>query len=139
MRHRGPDWSGLHCFQDCYLAHQRLAIVDPTSGDQPLYNEDKSIVVTVCDFVQPFNLLLFAIQPFNTEIYPFHHLTTDFHNLAYLNAFVNYWQFGIVLVSQFRIWDQTLLKSHGIGWFQLVIDEDKLKISQEWSTNQLDI
>ncbi|KAG6474768.1 hypothetical protein ZIOFF_068707 [Zingiber officinale] len=47
LRHRGPDWSGLHCFKDCYLAHQRLAIVDPASGDQPLYNEDKSIVVTV--------------------------------------------------------------------------------------------
>uniref|UniRef100_A0A977Q795 Asparagine synthetase [glutamine-hydrolyzing] n=1 Tax=Vitis vinifera TaxID=29760 RepID=A0A977Q795_VITVI len=47
LRHRGPDWSGLHCHQDCYLAHQRLAIVDPTSGDQPLYNEDKTVVVTV--------------------------------------------------------------------------------------------
>nr|TKW20879.1 hypothetical protein SEVIR_4G118904v2 [Setaria viridis] len=47
LRHRGPDWSGLHCHQDCYLAHQRLAIVDPTSGDQLLYNEDKSVVVTV--------------------------------------------------------------------------------------------
>ncbi|CAN1224762.1 Asparagine synthetase [glutamine-hydrolyzing] 3 [Linum perenne] len=47
LRHRGPDWSGLHCYEDCYLAHQRLAIVDPASGDQPLYNEDKSIVVTV--------------------------------------------------------------------------------------------
>ncbi|KAH9718683.1 Asparagine synthetase (glutamine-hydrolyzing) 2 [Citrus sinensis] len=47
LRHRGPDWSGLHCHGDCYLAHQRLAIVDPTSGDQPLYNEDKTVVVTV--------------------------------------------------------------------------------------------
>uniref|UniRef100_A0A0E0LA79 Asparagine synthetase [glutamine-hydrolyzing] n=1 Tax=Oryza punctata TaxID=4537 RepID=A0A0E0LA79_ORYPU len=47
LRHRGPDWSGIHCYQDCYLAHQRLAIVDPTSGDQPLYNEEKSVVVTV--------------------------------------------------------------------------------------------
>lgn len=47
LRHRGPDWSGLHCFEDCYLAHQRLAIVDPTSGDQPLYNEEKTVVVTV--------------------------------------------------------------------------------------------
>lgn len=47
LRHRGPDWSGLHCHGNCYLAHQRLAIVDPTSGDQPLYNEDKTIVVTV--------------------------------------------------------------------------------------------
>ncbi|KAL9241535.1 hypothetical protein vseg_015639 [Gypsophila vaccaria] len=47
LRHRGPDWSGLHCHENCYLAHQRLAIVDPTSGDQPLYNEDKTIIVTV--------------------------------------------------------------------------------------------
>jgi asparagine synthetase B (glutamine-hydrolysing) len=48
LRHRGPDWSGIHCHQDCYLAHQRLAIIDPTSGDQPLFNEDKTVVVTVC-------------------------------------------------------------------------------------------
>ncbi|ONK80894.1 uncharacterized protein A4U43_C01F22930 [Asparagus officinalis] len=47
LRHRGPDWSGLHCHGDCYLAHQRLAIMDPASGDQPLFNEDKTIVVTV--------------------------------------------------------------------------------------------
>ncbi|XP_061336602.1 asparagine synthetase [glutamine-hydrolyzing] 3 isoform X3 [Gastrolobium bilobum] len=47
LRHRGPDWSGLHCHGDCYLAHQRLAIVDPTSGDQPLYNEDRTVIVTV--------------------------------------------------------------------------------------------
>ncbi|KAJ8503814.1 hypothetical protein OPV22_004700 [Ensete ventricosum] len=47
LKHRGPDWSGLHQYGDCYLAHQRLAIIDPASGDQPLYNEDKTIVVTV--------------------------------------------------------------------------------------------
>lgn len=47
LKHRGPDWSGLHQFGDCFLAHQRLAIIDPASGDQPLYNEDKTIVVTV--------------------------------------------------------------------------------------------
>lgn len=52
LRHRGPDWSGLHCHEDCYLAHQRLAIIDPTSGDQPLYNEDKTVVVTVCIWIR---------------------------------------------------------------------------------------
>lgn len=31
----------------CYLAHERLAIIDPTSGDQPLFNENKDIVVAV--------------------------------------------------------------------------------------------
>ncbi|XP_062083929.1 asparagine synthetase [glutamine-hydrolyzing]-like [Humulus lupulus] len=46
LTHRGPDWSGLHQHGDCYLAHQRLSIVDPSSGHQPLYNEDKSIIVT---------------------------------------------------------------------------------------------
>ncbi|KAH7656776.1 Asparagine synthase (glutamine-hydrolyzing) protein [Dioscorea alata] len=47
LKHRGPDWSGLYQHGDCFLAHQRLAIVDPASGDQPLYNEDMNIVVTV--------------------------------------------------------------------------------------------
>ncbi|KAB1225744.1 Asparagine synthetase [glutamine-hydrolyzing] 1 [Morella rubra] len=46
LKHRGPDWSAIYQHGDCYLAHQRLAIIDPASGDQPLYNEDKSIVVT---------------------------------------------------------------------------------------------
>ncbi|XP_048492320.1 asparagine synthetase [glutamine-hydrolyzing] isoform X3 [Beta vulgaris subsp. vulgaris] len=47
LKHRGPDWSGIYQHGDCYLSHQRLAIVDPDSGDQPLYNENKTIVVTV--------------------------------------------------------------------------------------------
>eukprot|EP01018_Ginkgo_biloba_P001707 Gb_40748 [translate_table: standard] len=47
LRHRGPDWSGIHNHGNSFLAHQRLAIMDPTSGDQPLYNEDKTIAVTV--------------------------------------------------------------------------------------------
>ncbi|CAH2065083.1 unnamed protein product [Thlaspi arvense] len=42
-----PDWSGIYQHGDNYLAHQRLAIIDPDSGDQPLFNEDKTIVVTV--------------------------------------------------------------------------------------------
>jgi len=76
LRHRGPDWSGLHCHQDCYLSHQRLAIVDPTSGDQPLYNEDKTVFVTVrilssfaCSFfnvkytcMQNFNFVTFSVE-----------------------------------------------------------------------------
>jgi asparagine synthase (glutamine-hydrolysing) len=65
LRHRGPDWSGIHSFEDCYLAHQRLAIVDPTSGDQPLYNEDKTVVVTVSicseNAVLLFSFILFVL------------------------------------------------------------------------------
>ncbi|KAB5520582.1 hypothetical protein DKX38_024901 [Salix brachista] len=47
LKHRGPDWSGLYQHGDFYLSHQRLAIIDPASGDQPLFNEDQAIVVTV--------------------------------------------------------------------------------------------
>lgn len=57
LKHRGPDWSGIYQHGDCYLAHQRLAIIDPASGDQPLFNEDKSIVVTVWICFSLFNAL----------------------------------------------------------------------------------
>ncbi|XP_077239307.1 asparagine synthetase [glutamine-hydrolyzing]-like [Tasmannia lanceolata] len=47
LKHRGPDWSGIYQHGGFFLAHQRLAIIDPASGDQPLFDEDKVIVVTV--------------------------------------------------------------------------------------------
>ena len=37
IRHRGPDWSGIYCGGSAVLAHERLSIVDPESGQQPLY------------------------------------------------------------------------------------------------------
>jgi asparagine synthase (glutamine-hydrolysing) len=43
LRHRGPDWSGVRASDDAVLAHERLAIVDPASGTQPLHNQDKSV------------------------------------------------------------------------------------------------
>jgi asparagine synthase (glutamine-hydrolysing) len=45
IRHRGPDWSGIHVDDFAVLAHERLAIVDPTSGRQPLFSDDKSLVL----------------------------------------------------------------------------------------------
>jgi len=47
IRHRGPDWSGIHSEKNAILAHERLAIVDPASGKQPLYSEDKKLVLAV--------------------------------------------------------------------------------------------
>jgi len=47
LRHRGPDWSGIHLGEKAILAHERLAIVDPSSGRQPLYSDDKKIVLAV--------------------------------------------------------------------------------------------
>lgn len=47
IRHRGPDWSGVYCGEKAILAHERLSIVDPMSGSQPLYSEDGSCVLAV--------------------------------------------------------------------------------------------
>ena len=38
IRHRGPDWSGIYCGGSAILCHERLSIVDPQSGGQPLYS-----------------------------------------------------------------------------------------------------
>ena len=45
IRHRGPDWSGIYSNDKAIMAHERLAIVDPASGKQPLFTEDKSLVL----------------------------------------------------------------------------------------------
>lgn len=45
IRHRGPDWSGIYSDDKVIMAHERLAIVDPASGQQPLFSEDKKLVL----------------------------------------------------------------------------------------------
>lgn len=47
IRHRGPDWSGVYQNDTTIFSHERLAIVDPSSGKQPLFNADKSLVLAV--------------------------------------------------------------------------------------------
>ena len=47
IRHRGPDWSGIYCGGSAILAHERLSIVDPESGGQPLYSPDSNQVLAV--------------------------------------------------------------------------------------------
>ena len=47
IRHRGPDWSGIYCGESAILAHERLSIVDPESGGQPLYAPDRKQVLAV--------------------------------------------------------------------------------------------
>ena len=47
IRHRGPDWSGIYCGGSTILTHERLSIVDPTSGRQPLYSPDRKLVLAV--------------------------------------------------------------------------------------------
>ena len=47
IRHRGPDWSGIYCGGSAILAHERLSIVDPESGGQPLFSPDHNQVLAV--------------------------------------------------------------------------------------------
>ncbi len=47
IRHRGPDWSGIYQSNSTLFSHERLAIVDPTSGKQPLFSKDKKLVLAV--------------------------------------------------------------------------------------------
>lgn len=63
IRHRGPDWSGIFNNEKCIMAQERLAIVDPTSGKQPLFSEDKRFVLAA-----------------NGEIYNHNDLRKQFHN-----------------------------------------------------------
>ncbi|MFC3913994.1 asparagine synthase B [Pseudaeromonas sharmana] len=47
LRHRGPDWSGVYSTDKAILVHERLAIVDPGNGAQPLYNPERTHVLAV--------------------------------------------------------------------------------------------
>ena len=47
LRHRGPDWSGIFSNENAIMAHERLAIVDPISGNQPLFSENNDAVLAI--------------------------------------------------------------------------------------------
>jgi len=70
LRHRGPDWSGIYSSENAILAHERLAIVDPTSGKQPILSEDGLKVVAVNGEIYNHNSLKKTFTPdynFRTE------------------------------------------------------------------------
>lgn len=47
IRHRGPDWSGIYSDNNVIFTHERLAIVDPQSGGQPLFSKDRNLILAV--------------------------------------------------------------------------------------------
>ena len=47
LRHRGPDWSGIYTHKNAVMSHERLAIIDPISGKQPLLSPNKKIILAV--------------------------------------------------------------------------------------------
>jgi asparagine synthase (glutamine-hydrolysing) len=62
QRHRGPDWSGVHVESHALLVHERLAIVDPAGGAQPLYSEDRDLVLAVNGEIYNHRLLEGALR-----------------------------------------------------------------------------
>jgi len=103
LLHRGPDAGGLHLEPGLGLAHRRLSIIDLSTGQQPLYNEDGSVVVV-----------------FNGEIYNFQELVKDLAACGHASrtrsdteAIVHAWeQWGEDCVTRFRgmfafaLWDR---------------------------------
>ena len=101
--HRGPDEGGLHTEPGVGLGHRRLSIIDLSTGQQPLYNEDRSVVVV-----------------FNGEIYNFHDLVPELQSLGHVfrtrsdtEVIVHAWEaWGDSCVERFRgmfafaIWDR---------------------------------
>ncbi len=101
--HRGPDEGGVHCEPGVGLAHRRLSIIDLSSGQQPLFNEDESVVVT-----------------YNGEIYNFTELTKELQQAGHqfrthcdTEVIVHAWEeWGEACVERFRgmfafgLWDR---------------------------------
>ncbi len=101
--HRGPDQDGLHIEEGVGLGHRRLSIIDVSSGKQPLYNEDETVVVV-----------------YNGEIYNFQELAQElqaaghtFRTRCDTEVIVHAWeQWGAACVERFRgmfafaIWDR---------------------------------
>ena len=103
QHHRGPDEGGLHVEAGLGLGHRRLSIIDLSTGQQPLYNEDSSIVVV-----------------FNGEIYNFQELVPELEALGHVfrtrsdtEVIVHGWEaWGEDCVKRFRgmfafaLWDR---------------------------------
>ena len=103
IHHRGPDEGGIHLEPGVALGHRRLSIIDIATGQQPLFNEDKSVVVV-----------------YNGEIYNFQELTRELSQLGHqfethsdTEVIVHAWeQWGAECVTRFRgmfafaVWDR---------------------------------
>jgi asparagine synthase (glutamine-hydrolysing) len=103
QRHRGPDADGVHLEPGLGLGHRRLSIIDLATGQQPLYNEDRSVVVV-------FNGEIYNYQALIPELTRLGHV---FHTRSDTEVIVHAWeQWGEKCVERFRgmfafaLWDR---------------------------------
>lgn len=101
--HRGPDEQGLHIAPGVGLAHRRLSIIDLSTGQQPLYNEDRAVVIV-------FNGEIFNFQALSEEL---KHCGHQFRTHSDTEVIVHAWEeWGAACVKRFRgmfafaIWDE---------------------------------
>ena len=108
IKHRGPDGEGYYIDNDIALAHRRLSIIDLSTGNQPMYNEDESIVVI-----------------FNGEIYNYIELKDELKNKGHIFKTKSDTE---VLVHGYEEWEEEL-PTHLRGMFAFVIwDKNKKKL-----------
>ncbi len=62
LAHRGPDGDGFHTEPGIGLGHRRLAIIDPTGGEQPMFNEDNSVVIVFNGMIYNYRELMVELQ-----------------------------------------------------------------------------
>ena len=103
IAHRGPDGDGLHLEPGVALCHRRLAIIDLATGQQPLYNEDGSVVVV-------YNGEIYNYQQLIPELQALGH---SFHTRSDTEVIVHAWEaWGERCVERFRgmfafaLWDR---------------------------------
>lgn len=103
QHHRGPDGSGLHVEPGVGLGHRRLSIIDVATGQQPLYNEDGSVVVVYNGEIYNYRTLIPQLQA----------LGHVFHTKSDTEVIVHAWEaWGERCVDQFRgmfafaLWDR---------------------------------
>ena len=103
LAHRGPDGSGEHIEPGVALGHRRLSIIDVATGQQPLYNEDRSVVVV-------FNGEIYNYQSLIAELQALGH---TFHTRSDTEVIVHAWEsWGESCVERFRgmfafaLWDR---------------------------------
>ena len=103
IAHRGPDGEGEHCEPGVALGHRRLSIIDIATGQQPLYNEDGSVVVV-------YNGEIYNYQALIPELQALGHV---FHTKSDTEVIVHAWEaWGEACVERFRgmfafaLWDR---------------------------------
>jgi asparagine synthase (glutamine-hydrolysing) len=101
--HRGPDEGGLHVEPGVGLGHRRLSIIDLSTGQQPLYNEDQTVCVV-------FNGEIYNYQELIPELQALGHI---FHTSSDTEVIVHAWEsWGAACVDRFRgmfafaLWDR---------------------------------